>query len=53
MFLIMLCLIEEITLLSSKSYQSQEIYRNLYEQYQQQLYAPVQQRNFNNNNNKN
>ncbi|KAG4106997.1 hypothetical protein H8356DRAFT_1625102 [Neocallimastix lanati (nom. inval.)] len=34
---------EEITLLSSKSYQSQEIYRNLYEQYQQQLYAPVQQ----------
>jgi len=34
---------EEITLLSSKSFQSQEIYRNLYEQHQQQLYAPVQQ----------
>jgi len=38
---------EEITLLSSKSFQAQEIYRNLYEQQQhqqqQQLYAPIQQ----------
>jgi len=37
---------EEINLLNTKSYQAQEIYRNLYEQQQQQqqqLYAPIQQ----------